>query len=380
MGYGIEEKKKHMVKIAVFPASSEVGMEIIRCLSDVRGIEVWAVDSVDGPAKFICGNYINNAPYCKDPDLTNFFDGFDYVYPANDEALWDFRDIQKAICHHWKTITMCHFKSTLYNSLREIVPCPEVYPETTWSKPDHGHSGIGQYIVETPNLHTEYLPGEEITVDVFTGKDREVIYCSTRKRSRIMGGVAVETEAISTPIEILGYIENINKSLEFSGAWFAQFKQDWLDQYKLLEVGARISGSSGINRASGVNLPLLNYYLKAGIDFKITHGKPSSIKRYLTVRSEFPEIKILYVDYDDCLMINGKINWKIMALVYKLNIECHILTAGENAELIHPLKSVIFEKEKSKYSKPDTMLIDDSFRERASWINAISPQQIDLYL
>lgn len=369
-----------MVKVAVFPASSEVGMEVIRCLSDHKDIEVIGVDSESGPAKHICENYIDNAPWITDRAILNFFNDFDYVYPANEESIKTLEPLGKTISHPIQTILACDSKHQTYSILQRVVPVPEIYPSETWVKPATGHSGMGQYKHSTfDKINCEYLPGVEYTVDCFT-QNGSLKYCQPRTRENIKTGISCKSETVDLTNEIYNIGYSINKNLDFTGAWFFQIKQSQSGTFKLLEIGARVAGSSGVSRVMGVNLPLLHLYAKMGVDVEITNIRPSKITRHLTVKAVFPEVSKIYFDWDDTIMIKGKINWKAIALAYKLGIECHILTRKENAQLIPPFQSIIISENKAEYSTKDTLLIDDSFAERKQWINALSPQQIDLYL
>ena len=48
----------------------------------------------------------------------------------------------------------------------------------------------------------EYLPGEEITIDCFTNKNRELIFCNPRVADRILAGIDVHARRIKITEEI----------------------------------------------------------------------------------------------------------------------------------------------------------------------------------
>lgn len=367
-----------MIKVAVFPASSEVGMEVIRCLSDHKDIEVTGVDSEPGPAKHICENYIDNAPWLGHGNVVNYLSKFEYVYPANEYALSCLAGTSNIIAHPSETIILCSNKRSTYSYFKNIIPVPDVYPSHIWEKPQTGHSGKGQKEIISPNILCEYLPGDEFTVDCFTQNGR-LLYSQARTRGSVKSGISCHSMSVYEP-ETLIMAERINLNLEFTGSWFFQCKRSATRELKLLEIGARIAGSSGLSRALGINLPLLHLYAKMGVDVEIQLYKKAEITRHLTVKSDFPKVSKIYFDWDDTIMIKGKINWKAIALAYKLGIECHILTRKENAQLIPPFQSIIISENKAEFSTKDTLLIDDSFAERKQWINSLSPQQLDLYL
>ena len=61
--------------------------------------------------------------------------------------------------------------------------------------------------------------------------------------------------------------------MRFDGAWFFQIKQDNRGQWKLLEIAARIGGTSGLTRCLGVNLPLLTLYQAMGKQVDILENR-----------------------------------------------------------------------------------------------------------
>src|SRR5688572_7188088 len=103
-----------MVKIAVFPASSEVGLEVIRSLSDNKLIELHAFDSVEGHAKHLCKNYHITAwiNYLQ----TDHFNDFDFVYPTNELAI--LKGFTNAISHPAETIEICNSKLLTYQTFK----------------------------------------------------------------------------------------------------------------------------------------------------------------------------------------------------------------------------------------------------------------------
>ncbi|SUX85193.1 carbamoyl phosphate synthase-like protein [Citrobacter koseri] len=103
----------------------------------------------------------------------------------------------------------------------------------------------------------EYLPGEEITVDCFTDRNRRLIWAGPRTRERVRAGISMRSREVVLDDEITDIVETINARLALRGPWFVQLKRDRTGKWKLLEVACRIAGAMVFQRARGVNLPLM---------------------------------------------------------------------------------------------------------------------------
>ena len=76
------------------------------------------------------------------------------------------------------------------------------------------------------------------------------MFVGARARNRILNGIAVNTigasEYVQSEMEIIA--KKINELLILHGAWFFQVKCNEKGKFKLLEVAARLGGSSGLFR------------------------------------------------------------------------------------------------------------------------------------
>ena len=172
-----------------------------------------------------------------------------------------------------------------------------------------------------------------------------------------------------------------NEKIKFNGAWFFQTKINNAGEQSLLEIAPRIGASSGINRLNDVNLPLLNIYNhyknKVEIDsndFNITGY------RYLNYEFDFNFnfYKNIYFDFDDTLLINGKLNAELIKFIIKcINEKINVILISkhkgdlnkklEKLKIKNLFKEVIHlnkNQDKSMYMKKNSALIDDSFSER----------------
>lgn len=397
------------MKIAVFPCGTEIGLEIGRSLRFEKNIELIGLSSVDCHGKFIYDNYRSDAPYITDerflPWLRSFRldNNIDIVIPANDAVLEYFALNDQPTYHPKETILTCASKSKTYEALKDVVRVPIQYtannhPYECFLKPDKGHSGIGCYHITSDaqfdahyngQLILEYCEGEEFTVDCFS-VDGKLIYSLPRIRDNIRSGISATTQEVMCLDSII--TSAIMSEIEFNGAWFYQFK---LKDNKpvLMEVAARIGGSSGSSKTIGVNLPLMDIHnhLGSSIDINRENLNGVRISRSLSVKSELPEVDNIYIDLDDTMILKGVVNWQIMAFIYKYKDKknIHLLTRNKNPYKVldeYRLSIDLFkticvcksDQQKADFVK-DGLLIDDSWNERKDCMS-IDPNSVDLYL
>ena len=248
------------------------------------------------------------------------------------------------------------------------------------------------------------MPGTEYTVDCFTDKYGKLKFCSHRSRRRIKSGISVNSvlESFDKRIEEIALI--INSKFCFRGAWFFQVKLSKNNEYKLMEIGTRVAGTMCVQRARGVNLPLLTVFDGLGYDIDV---KPQfdfvETDRALTncynINFKFDE---LYIDYDDTLVIHNKINLQAITLLYKcvnngipvILITKHLTdiyaALDENKiddKLFKKIIQIKPDEHKFGYITPskDALFLDDSFKERREiiekfGIKAVGVDMLEVFL
>jgi len=231
----------------------------------------------------------------------------------------------------------------------------------------------------------EYLPGKEYTIDCFSDNG-ELIFFGPRERKKTFNGISIFTELLLNTDkkykEIEKYSKLISKILKMHGAWFFQMKEDKNKKLKLLEIGTRISGTMMLNRIRGINFVELSLYQALGEKIEILINKFHAS----LYRSLIPKYKIdikydfIYVDLDDCLIVENKINTRLITLLYdsfNKNKKVILITKHNNDDVYELLKKFrlldLFDKiihikkdeEKTNYIKhKNAIFIDDSFFER----------------
>jgi hypothetical protein len=419
-----------MKNILVFPCGSEIGLEIFNSLNKDIHFKLFGASSVDDHGKFGYENYIGGLPNITDKNFIEKLNiiiekyEIDYIFPAHDSVVVELSKNKKHINCHVLTpseiiCNLARSKKLTYQFFKNLIPCPvvynrenihEVYCDTFFLKPDIGQGSKGCYKVSSKEeinfylqkdpslLILEYLPGEEITVDCFSNSSGELLYTFPRKRNRIGNGISVNSQRyIDVDDELKHYAKIIQKHTGISGPWFFQVKMSDQGIFKLMEFSPRIAGTMGLSRVIGVNIPKLTVYDAMGIDVSIIENKQiidCEVDRALQSRYKLNyDFNVVFIDLDDTIIINDKVNTKMMEFIYKCtnkNIKIILITKHKNDlwntfDRFHISESLFFMKFHLKYEyekKSDyihdliyeyecgisvddkCIFIDDSFQER----------------
>ena len=397
-----------MINVLAFPCGSEIALEVYRSLSKTRGINLFGASSIEDHGKFVFSNYIGDVPYVNEDSFIPFIKKIveDYnihvIFPCLDIAIPLLKKHEqylncKVIASPFETSEICLSKRKTYNELSDVIKVPIEYTIDSikqfpvFLKPEVGSSSrftftvnnkneLDVYISKYPNhMSLENLPGKEYTVDCFTDFRGELKFIGARERSRISNGISVKSRIIKDSV-INEIAHKINGKLKMDGAWFFQLKKDINGDYCLLEVASRFGGSSVIQRYLGVNfshLSLLNaFHENTEISlnkFEIETDRSLDIKFKTNINYE-----TVYVDYDDTVIINGKVNTDMVKAIYHfINLGKHVVLLTKHRgdiqsslskyklnKLFDEVIHISQEMEKSDYIKPDSIFIDDSYIER----------------
>ena len=397
--------------ILVFPAGTEIAFEIHDALKNSKFVKLFGATSVPCHAEFVFQVCASGLPFVDDPALipalNHVIDTYqiDYVYPAHDSALLRLSDERDAlharvIASPRETVEICRSKNKTYRFLAGAPYLPAFYcsPDSVpaypvFIKPSVGQGSQGARIIrDRAHLEEalsegeeysicEYLPGEELTVDCFTDRHGALRIVSPRSRERIRAGIAVRSRNLPLTEEIRAIAEDLNRRFVFHGAWFFQVKKNTSGAFRLLEIAPRIAGTMGLTRNLGINMPLLTLYNFWDMDVSLIPNQTNLlldrafISRFRTDLS----YSSVYVDFDDTLLVNGKVNAYLMMFLYQaLNqgkrlclLTRHssdIFSDLEKAHIPASLFSEIIRLDetgsKTEYITPDSIFIDDSFSER----------------
>jgi len=396
------------INVLIFPAGEVNSVELHAALSSCVNIEVFGAASVDRHGPFIFRNYIGGLPFATHPafydELNKVIERYriDVVFPTHDSVADLFssnrnRIRAKVVVADPRTAEICRDKAKTYRIFSACDFTPTIYPEfrefPAFIKPIDGQGGQGARLVRSPEdvphdidlsryVIQEYLPGEEYTVDCLTDYLGELRVISPRSRDRVMAGISVASKSRSVTVEVRHIAEAINAALTFRGLWFFQIKRDREGKWKLLEISTRCAGSMCLTRAMGWNLPLLSVYTALGYPVEILDSAYSvSMDRTLISRYKIDyDYSAVYFDFDDTLIINGKVHLPAIWFLYQCRNESKkvILVTRHEKDLDATLAEycipralfseiIHIRNEDSKacfVTESDAIFIDNSFKER----------------
>lgn len=405
----------------IYPSGSTVSLEIIDSLKNNKDFVLIGVNSHNNYEynKLFDKTY-NECPFDNDEEkCINYLldicnnENCNFIIPTMDHthyiltknlSKFDKNNI-KIISSSYAVNEICLSKEKTYLFFKEKIKCPIIYKiddikqenYPIFLKPKIGYGSKNTFLIKNNEdlmskynddmLILEYLSGKEYTIDCISNNST-LMYFNIRERVLYKNGLSVITSNIIVDDDeinnnIKEFALNINNSLEFKGAWFFQVKFNNKNELKLLEISTRIAGASSINRLNGVNLILLSIYLHFDIPINIlNNNKIWNVSKILTNYVDFNLFKKynnIYIDFDDTLIINKNVNEKAISFIYKCinrNINLFLITRHKNdiyESLKHYkinidlFKEIICVKDnllKSDYIKENSILIDDSFKER----------------
>jgi hypothetical protein len=420
--------------ILVFPCGSEIALEIFRSLNKSTHFNLIGANSVADHGKFVFEQYIEDVPFVSAPGFVDAMKriareySIDFIYPAMDSVITALKENEDVIgcpvvASPVETTKICLSKSKTYEALAGVVRTPRQYhsadthiPFPVFCKPDVGYGSRGAKMIETKealrqhlqtnpsSLVLEYLPGEEYTVDCFTNRHGELLFCGPRVRNRISNGISVNTFPVEDNSgEFRQIVEKINAVISFCGAWFVQLKRDTAGNLTLLEIACRLGGSSALFRARGVNFAQLSLFDAMDCDVSIVENKYSvemdrALDNKFKLDLKYDEV---FIDYDDTMILDAqRYNTTAMQFLYQCKntgikvtlLSSHtgnLLDCLERYHLTHLFDRVIhIEKAKNKadfIDNSNSIFIDDSFSERrkvkeGSGIPVISVDMIDMLI
>ena len=398
--------------ILIFPAGTEIAFTIVNALKYSRFVTIYGGTSVKDHSEFVYKNLIEGFPFVDDDNFLEYLNDvvekykIDCIYPTHDSVCLflseRMQDIKaQVIITGYETTRICRSKKQTYLYLDGEKYIPKFYKNLedvneypVFVKPSVGQGSKGAIKIESrhqlevaqardPSLVIcEYLPGMEYTVDCFTDRYGKLRVVKLRDRQRIRVGISVRSHELPVEDDVMEIAVSLNSRLSFRGAWFFQLKKNNAGSYILMEVSPRIPGTVGLSKNLGINFPLLTLYDFWGFDIDIVENSYDIIVDrafYSTYKIDY-QYDYVYIDFDDTLVIKGKVNELIIFFVYQcINKEKHIILISkhdgnlkedlEKARIRESLFDKIIcldkDEEKSAYiNKFPSIFIDDSFSER----------------
>lgn len=337
------------INVLVLPCGSEVGLEIADALQRSVHVELYGASSRDDHGRLSFERYAM-LPTIGDVHFDAHFAELlarwqiDVVFATHDSVMAYLAARMPAWGTHLingdpQSAQVARSKAATYAALAGQPWLPRVFANLDdvehWPvllKPDQGQGAQGVTIVpdrmaaeialavlDQP-LICEYLPGDELTVDCFSDWRGNLLYIGPRSRERVVGGISMRSRRQPVSDEIAQIALAIHQRLILRGPWFFQLKCDAEGQYKLLEFSCRLSSSSVVHRAAGVNLPLMAVQDFMQRDLVIMdEPRVSLTERRLATHVELAfDFDTAYLDFDDTLVCAGRANPLAMRFAYRL--------------------------------------------------------------
>ena len=418
--------------ILVFPCGSEIALEVHRSLEHSIHFSLLGANSVEDHGKFVYNQYIGDVPFLNDDDFIPSIaklvkkHNIDAIYPSMDGVIEKLKSHETelgcvVISSHLDTAALCLSKRATYKRLEAIIRVPvlfksisEVKNYPVFLKPNIGYGSRGTLLANDKNeaenhltkyldiLICEYLPGTEFTVDCFTDFKGNLLFAGHRKRNRISNGISVNTKTLTSEQHFIDIAEKINGEIELDGAWFYQVKERANGELVLMEIASRLGGSSSVYRAKGVNFASMSLFNAFKIPVEILQNSfevemDRALNNCYKLDLRFTNA---YIDLDDTLIVDGKVNTKLISVLYGFlnkNIRLYLITKHihdlqgtlKKFRLVHIFDEIIHlskNDNKSEHIKHlDSIFIDDSFTERKEvrsklGIPVFSIDMIELFL
>ena len=423
------EKVSGETRVLVFPAGTEIGLEVHRGLTGRHDLTVIGASGDDSHAPYIFKHFrdarhIGQSGWLEDLRRIISEEAVDYLYPTHDEAVYLLTKPENqvgapVVASPIETCEVCRFKSKTYKALQDLIPVPKFYSSAkevdsypVFIKPDRGQGSRGTAKIQNreeldavdlqDKLILQYLPGEEFTIDCFSDRDRGLLFAEGRVRRRVNGGISVRTERVENP-EFRDYAEKIASRIEFHGAWFFQLKYGKDGRLYLLEVAPRVAGAMAYYRAQGINFPLLSVYEAQRKRFSVEPQLIPGLKLDRALYNRYSESLIydsVYFDLDDTLIVRGEVNTQLVRFIYQCinrKIPVKLITRHKfdveetlkRHRLLGIFDEIIHIQDHSPKSGfitgSNPIFIDDSFSERSDvskvrGIKTFDPSMIELLI
>lgn len=306
------------MKILLLTYGNESSIEMVQSIAALNSHEVYGChyDTVNSGRAYLNKKYVVQCPnpFSHAEEFSSWLDSFvvdysiDRVFVTNCKMLkflydnWEYlKCVDKLAIPDRDGLAPCLFKDKLYGLLPDI--SPRVFKSSVeapvgvdlFVKPSHGSSAEGAKKIKNlqrywadvlpTDVVTEYLPGEEFTVDCVSKPSGELIDWNVRLRTRVRDGITSYGEAAPDRWEMIGaHVKTIASRLKLPYFWFAQFKLDADGVPKLLEVNCRISGSFCITKSARKDyIKLVVSSFDESVIVKGPTGGSHSVARHMNV-------------------------------------------------------------------------------------------------
>lgn len=405
-----------MQNVLIFPSDTEIAREIFDSLKYNKLFSLIGASSTNGKGELLNYNkHINNLPFISDTDFILTLNqrcieyNIQFIFPCHDDVCYFLTKHKseisaRIVSHSFRINQICRSKEQTYMFLHNENYLPKINPSDfpMFVKPKEGYGSKNVRKVENSeeldyyfkqnsyqnSIVCEYLPHEEYTVDCFSISGELIFHGARNRRIAKMGIAEISEKVIESEIsDIALRINNKFKQVGgFHGAWFFQLKKDVNDQFKLLEIGPRISGGMSFYRMSGdINFAEASISILNSSSFNLPSHSKVNIKKfgkYFIPLFKFEHLNFdnVYVDFDDTLFLHSEkiMNTELIMFLYQCVNENKkiILITRSKFDFIEILKRYklfqLFDEiihitdggAKANFIRENSVFIDDSFKER----------------
>lgn len=404
------------INVLIFPAGAENAINIYDSLKYNLHFNIYGASGKADHAEFIYPKenlfledlYINKENFIEEFNKVLEKFKIDYIIPSHDTVALYLTKHEKhinahVVCSIYETTKIAENKMLTYEVLKDCKFYPKVYDDANevkkfpvFLKPFVGAGGKGTYLIRNRDelekvliehkdlLISDYLPGKEYTIDCFTNKDGELLFAGPRERERISMGISFRTKTIEYNEEFKYIADELNSKFKLRGAWFFQVKEDKSGNLKFMEFSVRQAGTMTLYRQLGVNFAALSLFDAMNYDVKVLYNDyklrlDRSLKNSYHLDYNYDKA---YIDFDDTLIVNGKINTNLMKLIYQwinsnkqiILLTKHEYDLNESLKRYHICRDIFNEiiiitpdKKKADYiDNARAIFIDNYFPERVS--------------
>jgi hypothetical protein len=400
--------------VLIFPAGSEIAIEIFHSLKHNLHFDIYGASGKSDHAGFLYDNahYAEDHYYVDSPDFIDKFNALllrwkiRFIFPTHDTITLFLKQNEAklkaaVIGSDSQASEIARQKIRTYELFKHKAFCPKVYASPyqemnfpVFAKPNQGQGGRGAFVCRTREdfdrimehgtdmVVTEFLPGDELSVDCFTDRNGLLHFIGPRTRERVQIGISFRSVRMELEDEVASIANTLNAALKFRGAWFFQIKKDARGKYKLLEFAVRQASTMGLYRQVGVNFALLSLFDAMDKEVSILVNEcPVALDRclYNRYRIDFKYDKV-YIDFDDTIIIGENVNTDAIRYIYhcrnkgirvvlltkhRFNLDQTLKRFRLSRNMFDEVKHIDMGDDKANYIDPiKSIFIDNHFADR----------------
>lgn len=338
--------------VLIYPCGGEVGLELNRCLRDRPHICVHGCSSSPEYGSLLFENHVGYVPGLENseflPTLTSIIRAHEinYIFPGDDEAIAGLSELAsdglleaEVMAPDSGVCRLCGSQSAIIAFFSGKLPVPKMFDPGNVGdadfpvlvEPDAGRVSGNVFLARDRremqdrlrsapmDIVVEHLPGKEFAVDCFTDGAGALLFVSGREKIKTSGYIGIHCRLTEDPA-FRTFAEAINCELKLRGPWFFILKGDQNGKLRLTEIYPRLGSSAGLQRAMGLNLPLLALYDRMGLPLRLMPNRLPGAEIVRPLANHYRlglRYDAVYMGLEDTLIQGGKVNTEAMRFVFQ---------------------------------------------------------------